>query len=298
MLNPTFSKAVQKRVQRDYVAPQEVAKIILSGNESNATGLEHRFQSVYGDEIWKKLNRAGFPPSYFNDADVLEVCAGTGFLTYHLLSRSTPSSLTVNDISEAELLNAKKFIGHNYPKSKTKWILGDLHTVKFNRKFDIIIGNSFIHHFHNVPVMLDRFASLLKTGGVFISLHEPTPMATVLESGKLFAWPLAVLAPVLMNDISRYRYNGMPSSTDLWMFEPNKLKNLAKRSGFSDAYTNPWGLARPLVVNRHKLHLSEKKPLLTEDEEKIFSRAINLDAVLNRVLPHRCFGSISLICRR
>ena len=28
----------------------------------------------------------------------LEVCAGTGFLTLHLLSRCSPKSLTVNDI--------------------------------------------------------------------------------------------------------------------------------------------------------------------------------------------------------
>jgi len=61
------------------------------------TGAEHRLQEVYGKENWLKLERAGLTPEVLSGSEVLEVCAGTGFLTYHLLQRCKPKHLIVND---------------------------------------------------------------------------------------------------------------------------------------------------------------------------------------------------------
>jgi ubiquinone/menaquinone biosynthesis C-methylase UbiE len=299
MLNPSFSKAMQKSIATPYVAPEEIATRILDGNEAFDTGgAEHRTQAVFGEEIWLKLERAGFGPKEFQGADVLEVCAGTGFLTYHLLQRCRPQHLTVNDISATELSLARQFIGRTYPDAPVNWVLGDMHTVDFGRQFDVIIGNSFVHHFHDVPKVLARFAGMLKLGGVFISLHEPTPMSTVVEGAKVAVWPLAVLAPGFVNDIARARFKGQASSTDLWMFEAEKIKQVARQAGFTKVGALPWGLLRAIVTQRHGLHLSDSKPSLSPDEERRFLRAIRTDALLNRFLPQRCFGSICLICRR
>jgi len=60
----------------------------------------------------------------------------------------------------------------------------------------------------------------------------------------------------------------------------------------------PWGLVRAIFVQQLGLHLSETKPALSADEVRRFRRAIRADALLNRVLPQRCFGSICLVCRR
>jgi ubiquinone/menaquinone biosynthesis C-methylase UbiE len=297
MLNPSFPKIVHDSVESPYIAPSSIAQQSLMANELFDTGYEYRLQSVYGAEIWIKLERAGLTPQILSESSILEVCGGTGFLTYHLLSRSTPKKLTVNDISDSELLAAQNLIATHYPKAKIEWALGDMHKMDFKQTFDVIIGNSFIHHFHNVPQVLSRFASLLKPGGIFISLHEPTLMATVVESSKLSAYPLALLAPELVNNLARSRYKGQAHPTDLWLFEPEKIKQVALQSGFSSIDIYPWHFLRSLVVHRDKLHLSHKKSQLSPQEEKNLRKAIHMDARLNRILPSRFFGSICLICR-
>lgn len=190
-----------------------------------------------------------------------------------------------------ELMNATN------PIAKINWQLGDMHKTRFEGKFDVIIGNSFMHHFHDVPEVLARFRELLNPGGVFITQYEPTPMSTVVEGAKMLAWPLAVLAPRLVNEIARACYKGEPSSTDLWMFESAKLKQVAIRTGFESVDIYSWGLFRPFVVQRNSLHLSADKPKPTMPEIKIFRRAVKLDSIFNRVLPNRFFGSISMVCR-
>lgn len=65
----------------------------IHGNEENITVAETRLHPVFGEEIWLKLERARFSPSVLNGLSVLEVCAGTGFLTFHLLSHAALSRL-------------------------------------------------------------------------------------------------------------------------------------------------------------------------------------------------------------
>ena len=296
MLNPSFPNTAKATIHSPYVAPTDIAQRTLVGNESFDTGLEYRLQPVYGEELWRKLERAGFTPSILSDRAILEVCAGTGLLTYHLLARCQPKSLAVNDISASEMDAAKQLIATQYPKVTINWELGDMHKIDFKRTFDVILGNSFLHHFHNVPQVLSRFASMLSQGGVFISLHEPTPMSTVVEGAKLAAYPLAVLAPGVVNDIARARYKGEPSATDIWMFEPATLKQVALQSGFSRVNIYPWHLLRSTVVQRNNLHLSAANPRHTELEVRSLSKAIQMDAILSRFLPTRCFGSVCLVC--
>lgn len=298
MLNPTFPKSASRCVGSNYVAPDSIALSTLHGNESFNTGKEYRLQSVYGDEIWLKLARAGLTPPVLKELSVLEVCAGTGFLTFHLLSKCAPKNLTVNDISPSELDAAKKLVATIHPNTAVDWVLGDMHMVTFDRKFDVIIGNSFIHHFHNVPEVLSRFHHLLTDKGIFISLHEPTPMSTVVEGAKMLLYPLAVVAPGLVNDIARARHQGEPSLTDLWMFQSSKLKRVAEQAGFTSVDTFPWHLLRTIVTQKKGLHLSANKPRLSDDEVLVLRKAIDQDALLNRILPERFFGSISLVCRK
>jgi len=298
MLNPSFPKSACAAVTTPYVAPDSIVNRTIHGNETFDTGTEYRLQPTFGEELWLKLERAGLTSDVLNELSVLEVCAGTGFLTFHLLSRCSPTSLTVNDISASEMGAAQNLIQAYYPDATIDWVLGDMHTVTFERKFDLIIGNSFIHHFYNVPQVLSRFHDLLNPGGIFITLHEPTPMSAVVEGAKIFAWPLAVLAPGLVNKIARARYKGEPSATDLWMFEPALLKQVALQSGFKSFDVHSWGLLRPIVVQRFGLHTSADKPQLSDQETRTFIKAVKIDAMLNRFLPHRCFGSICIVRKK
>jgi len=298
MLNPSFPKSACAVVTSTYIAPGSILNRTIHGNESFDTGTEFRLQPAFGEELWLKLERAGYNPEMLNRLSVLEVCAGTGFLTYHLLYRCTPKDLTVNDISASEMASAQHLMQAHHSKAEIDWVLGDMHTVNFERKFDLIIGNSFIHHFYNVPQILAKFNELLNPGGAFITLHEPTPMSAVVEGAKILVWPLAVLAPGLINNISRANYKGEPSATDLWMFEPAKVKQVAIQSGFKAVDVYSWGLLRPIVVQRKGLHLSAEKPRLSEPEIQTLRKAFKIDAILNRFLPSRCFGSICVVCRK
>jgi ubiquinone/menaquinone biosynthesis C-methylase UbiE len=207
-------------------------------------------------------------------------------------------NLTVNDISQYEILSSQNLIGKEFPGLAVKYVEGDLHTVDFRENFDLIIGNSFLHHFYNLPLALKRFQELLKPGGKFISLHEPTPMATVVEAGKLLAYPLAVVSPGLVNEIARERHKGPSSNTDLWLFNPTELKKISLNAGFKTSVTYPWHLFRSFVSAKMKLHLSENKPKLSKIEATILSIAITVDSFVNRFIPDRFFGSVCIVCTK
>ena len=296
MLNPTFSRKAQHWVLRPYVLDNDSAQSTVFGNSSFSTSPERRLQRIYGDEIWSKIKAAELTIEKLAAGDVLEMCGGTGFLSYHLLKRCKPGSYTINDISLHEMELAKSLLSQSRLDDEVNWVLGDMHYVDFKRRFDVIIGNSFLHHFHNVPQVLARCASLLNRNGMFISLHEPTPMSTVVEGGKILAYPFAVAFPQLINEIARLRYKGLPSNTDIWMFEVRQLREVALQAGFARVKFIPWGLMRPTVVQRGGLHLGECKPSLSFSEVSMLSRAIRLDSMLNRLLPSRFFGSICLVC--
>lgn len=298
MLNPTFPESAKSRISAPYVAPDDIAASTVAGNEAFDTGDEFRLQEVYGEEIWMKMSRAGLSPARLSGSSVLEVCAGTGYLTHHLLERCTPGHLTVNDISAVELRAAEALLTARHPDVAVDWVLGDIHQLDFGQTFDVIIGNSFLHHFHDVPAVLRRFASLLRPGGFFVSLHEPTPMATVVEGAKIAAYPAACLAPGFVNDIARSRYHGDPSRTDIWMFERTILRRVATQSGFVSASFHPWHLLRPIIVQANRLHLSASKPALSTGESRLLRSAVVVDSFLNRILPSRCFGSFTLVCQK
>ena len=298
MLNPSFPKSSITFNDKSYVAPKGIAEQTLEGNMSIDDGDELRLQDVYGEEIWLKLQKAGISPNSFTSLSVLEVCGGGGFLTYHLLKRAIPLKLTVNDISPNELIKSKHLLSTHFPMVPIEFILGDMHQAIFDQKFDLIIGNSFLHHFHDVPGIFSRFFSLLNEGGSFISLHEPTPMSTVVESAKILAYPVAIFAPGFVNEIARYKFKGAPSNTDIWMFEPSGLKKIAESSGFKVVRLYPWHLLRSLVAQKFNLHLSVEKSNLNNREVGLLRHAFKLDSILNRFLPNRFFGSFCIVCKK
>ena len=298
MLNPTYPKAVSNKVKNTYVAPEELIEKSIASNRAFDTQSEYRLQPIFGDELWEKLKRAGYPPERISNLDVLEVCAGTGFLTYHLLSKCSPKNLAVNDISDSELKNDMALIDESYPEAKIEWLTCDMYELPKTKKYDLIIGNSFIHHFHNVPGLLKLMNSLLKSDGSFISLHEPTLMSTVVESAKTLAYPFALLFPGIINEIARARYSGPPTDTDLWIFKPHLLKKISINQGFSEVKCYPWHLLRPFFVQKNNLHLSKKKPCLSDNEIAVLEKSISIDSVISRFLPSCFFGSITLVCKK
>jgi hypothetical protein len=102
----------------------------------------------------------------------------------------------------------------------------------------------------------------------------------------------------MVNEIARARYSDSASSTDIWMFEPYYLKKAIKAAGFKFIQVASWHLLRSFYAQKCNLHLSTEKKFLSEHELLNLRKSIKVDSVLNKFLPHRFFGSISIICRK
>jgi ubiquinone/menaquinone biosynthesis C-methylase UbiE len=306
MLFPAFSRAVRTFDTSRYVLPEELARLVTSKNAATDTaGPELRLQSVYGDEIWRKLSSLGLEAHEWKDKDVLDVCCGSGFLSYHLLSRTRPRSLTMNELSRAELSRARELIDglvlrRAPPPLAVEYVLADaIHSDLPGEGFDLVVGNSFLHHFSDVPAALREFHRLLRKGGRFITVHEPTIGATALESANHHLLRYMVLGERYLQRIW-YQGDGISpeGGSDVWMFTRSDLQQLLAAAGFVNIKLRNWHCLRPLVVTLGRMHLCHKKPTLNRFDETVLRGAVSIDAVLSRCAPASWFGSICVLAEK
>jgi SAM-dependent methyltransferase len=302
VLNLGFSTEADEAFGSTYVLSSGLADAVTSNNTGFDTGVERRLQPAFGDEIWSRLEGLGLADLPWSDSDVLDVACGSGFLSFHLLQRIRPSSLTLLDISSAEVHAAEQLLSdHALAVDQLRTATGDIaHPPLEPERFDVVAGNSFLHHCPDVPKVLRALRSLLRPGGRLIGLHEPTPLAAPLELGS----PLHVLAAWILQAryFRRLRPSAPPSvvsgTTDVWMFPISDLERLLADAGFSEVRVQPRYLLRPLRVAREQMHLSEDKPRLSDSEAERLQRSVRLDERLRRVLPARFFGGLAFSARR
>lgn len=300
MLNPAFSKSVIEKYYdhiSDYILPSELIDLVSRQNFIMDTGSEFRLQEAYTYEIWNKISSLGLNKFNWNKSKVLDVACGTGFLSYHLLKMITPLELNLIDISPKELLEARTLLQSNFNNSNINYYEGDI--LKMNlpeNYFDMIIGNSFLHHFYDIPYSLIQFKKLLKPGGVFITLHEPTIPALAYEAGSIKLILKYVLKGSKYIDTVRY-CDGLISpggGADVWIFDYKDVRDLFLKANFQYINIKNWHILRPYIVARFSLHLNNKHPYLNCLEKIIFKSSIFIDGILNKFLPYNFFGSISL----
>lgn len=292
MLNPALPKAI---VSDDtYVLPENIVKRVVDENSQTNTFSELRLSEVYTEEIWRKLKSLSTHPDDFKNKRVLDLCAGTGFLTYHILKRAQPLKVDLIDLSSAEILQAKKLLKNS---TNIHFIVGDVQNQSFNNKYDIVIGNSFMHHLYDIPSGIQSFKSYLKPGGTFIVLHEPTIMAPFVESASLPSYLRALYRPAYQLDT--LRPTSMPGalkipSGDVWIFKPGDMSKMLNSAGFESIIETKWHLARPWVVARNRIHLTPAHKALTTSETRNLLRSIKLDTILRKFLPARFWGSVAV----
>jgi ubiquinone/menaquinone biosynthesis C-methylase UbiE len=298
MLNPSFPRILIDFDDTQYRLPAYLSKIVSAQNQATITGSELRLQSIYRFEISLKLLSLGLGKARWNNNTILEVCCGTGFLSHHLLPHINPKQIIFNDLSLNELREAKKLIETIQGTSaKLHFLQADsLNPGLPDNSCNVIIGNSFLHHFYDVGFALKEFYRLLKPGGVFISLHEPTIGAVVLESGQVSS-----LVKYLIEEehyVESLRYNGDTiapgGGTDVWMFKRDDMLRMLKEAGFQKISIKNWHLLRPMVVAKLALHLNESKQQLNALESALMRCSIISDALSRLILPAKFFGSICL----
>jgi ubiquinone/menaquinone biosynthesis C-methylase UbiE len=146
MLNQCFSRKIEGVDLKKYVLPDYLGPIINRANENFDTGRELRLQKVYTYELWARLESLGLGSFDWANKKTLDICCGTGYLSYHLLQRASPKELTLLDISEDEVGQAKALLSKEFPAKNISYVVGDaLNSGLPDKSFDVIIGNSFLH---------------------------------------------------------------------------------------------------------------------------------------------------------
>jgi ubiquinone/menaquinone biosynthesis C-methylase UbiE len=301
MLNHSFPRALVTEETKRYVLPPSVAELVYSANSGHDSGPELRLQEVYRDEIWNKMQSLGLGPEWWKGKTVLDLCCGTGFLSYHLLARAEPESVTLLDISKQEVEEARKLVTSTYGNRRTNFVCANaLQTTLASASFDVVIGNSFLHHFPDVGMAVREVGRLVKAGGQFVSLHEPKPGAIAFESRNPVNWLRYIRYGAGLVD--RLRPSGStiaPSQgVDVWLFDTEELRELLEQAGFESVRIEQWNFIRPLLVAAASLHLDAGNPQLGFAGRTLLSLAVATDARVRRLLPSACFSSIAFSAQR
>lgn len=304
MLNQTFPPCQsddETESARNYVLPTRFSRSVMEANLGFDSGVrEHRTQSVFTEELWGRVDALGLGALRWNDLDVMDVCCGAGFLSYHLLQRATPRTLTCVDISPHEVASARELLGTCAAGARVRFEVDDVFGAeKRSGAFDVIIGNSFLHHFSDVGGALERFRRMLRPGGVFATLHEPAPGAVALESRNPRNWLRFFRHGPHFIERLRPRIEGDPPSigADVWLFEQDDLRDLCLRTGFRSAVAVHQNFLRPLVCAVGAMHLDEARPKLPGWKARALGWATKADRTLQPVLPASWYASVAVAAR-
>lgn len=223
----SFLDQASYKVQlRDAVA-SDANRNFSEDSESEFDGIGPYWRSMFGE----KLRRFGVAP--LREWSVLDVCCGQGHLG-RFISSEYKSSVTYADLSENQIrrlrekLNASGEGGHI--------VLADVLNLPFeNGYFDLVVGNSFLHHVPDIARALAEFRRVLKPNGCLILFHEPTVSSPFWES-----FPIS-----LFKDTNLVSGN----FTDLWMFTASDIRRLASSAGFVDVGLYSSGMLSAVLIN-------------------------------------------------
>jgi|GEM_PF-2178385 Methylase involved in ubiquinone/menaquinone biosynthesis len=306
MINTAFPNKILDKYNIDYynyILPLDLQNTISNQNHDLLNTRELRLQKIYTDEVWMKIKSISLDNFNWKDKDVLDVASGNGFLSYHLLQRVNPKKIVLSDISPSAINESKELINSNFKDVLVEFKEFDvLKSDLTDASFDVIIGNSFIHHFYDIPEAFKEFYRLLKPGGIFVSLHEPTPAAAAVESGnflRMFWW--LIRGKKYISDVRKIKGDFSLDDNiggDVWLLEKNDMIRLLKEAGFDSVKISFWNIFRSFFVALFNMHLNEQKKSLNKIQIYLLKLGIAMDYFLSKFLPTSSFGSISICAKK
>lgn len=293
MLNPNIPEYYCDAPDR-YILNDMFYTIVYQENSKLNTINEYRLQSFFTNEIKLRLRSLQFPFNSIESMKILDFCCGSGFLSYHLKKLFPKIKIDLIDISPNEICHAQNLL-HDY--ENINFFCGNALDFDYPTQYDLIVGNSFLHHFPNVPQALKKIYSKLSNHGLFISLHEPTIAALGWESGSCHL-PLKLLFQKEIFFKHTATLTQREAYTDIWIFTEKDLYSLLHKQGYINIKTsNSWAL-RPYLTALYSLHLSEEKNNLSGIESLLLNGSIILDHYLSYIIPSRFFGSCAFLAQK
>ncbi len=121
----------------------------------------HSFENLKDKWKWV-LNGLGRPLFKFNE--ILDAGCGTGEISCFL---SKHGKVTGIDFSEKSIEIANK-LKDRFEIKNVSFDVGDLTTIKLNKKFDYIFSMGVLHHIPEMDKAIQNLKSHLKEGGIFV----------------------------------------------------------------------------------------------------------------------------------
>ena len=113
---------------------------------------------------------------------VLDYGCGPGYLTKHLIARGAVH-VTGIDVSDAEIEQARERAAKNGIEDRSRFLVADAHATDFpDDSFDVIIGDSILHHLELRKALLE-IRRILRPGGRAVFL-EPLWHNPLLRLGR------------------------------------------------------------------------------------------------------------------
>lgn len=243
MINPWCPSDLEAKDK--YVVRTKYLKTCQINNSTFDSGQEKKLDQHYAETIKRKLSQLGY--EHPKNLKILDICGGSGFLKYHMHKIfAGGNNYHLIDINRNEIRHAKTLLGNT-----VKFHCGNFLSYTFKTKYDLIIGNSFLHHFTNVPYAIKKIFRLLNPRGVFIDLHEPSEKAAFVESiGRD-----SLAETIRLLKVKKHRRGAV--GQDLWIFNDRDLKKILKQAGFKKIRIYKTGFLRTILETLTK-HANKK----------------------------------------
>lgn len=212
------------------------------------------------ENLYRQL---GIPAISFKDKEILEIGAGSGYNSLGFIFTGCkkvtivePNKKGIEDINEL-------FTKMNIPKDKYEIINTKIEDVLFNKKFDFIIAEGFLHFIDNAMSIIENMKDLLNNGGV-ITVTCMDYFSTFVEQIKRF------VINIILKDNFDYEQK-IQKCVEFFTPQMKCLKNMSRsvRDWAIDDILNP-------AFNNYKIFTIEDAINLFKDEFYLLGGSQNI----------------------
>jgi SAM-dependent methyltransferase len=229
--------------------PREIHDVNVRYHDAAASSYDHKWGVDYGDvgraqvlgKVRKLLGPELGPPAPFERS--LEIGAGTGYFTLHLLAAGVVRDAVATDISPGmiEVLEANaQRMGLDVETAACA-----AEELPFDdASFDLVLGHAVLHHIPDLPRAFAEMRRVLRRGGIVLFAGEPSArgdrLAAIPKRAALRAAPawrrLMRARPAPAHDAHDEGGEALEPFVDVHAFVPADLERAAAAGGLTDVH--------------------------------------------------------------